>query len=75
MEEEDLRLRWEELLEQRKEKLDVTNMSTEEKLHLSEKDEGTRCIKCQSLVRPPEYIDRYDVLHFVCESCGYEWVE
>ena len=49
-------------------------MSTEEKLHLSEKDEGTRCAKCQSLVRPPEYIDKYDVLHFVCD-CGYEWVE
>ena len=75
MEEEDLKLRWEEHLEQEKEKLDVINMSTEEKLHLSEKDEGTRCTKCQSLVRPPEYIDKHDVLHFVCESCGYEWVE
>ena len=61
--------------EQEKEKLDVTNMSTEEKLHSSEKDDVTKCTKCQSLVRPPEYIDRYDVLHFVCESCGYEWVE
>jgi predicted RNA-binding Zn-ribbon protein involved in translation (DUF1610 family) len=75
MEEEDLRLRWEEPSEQRKEKLDVTNMSTEEKLHSSEKDVVTKCTKCQSLVRPPEYIEIHDVLHFVCESCGYEWVE
>lgn len=61
--------------EQRKEKLDVTNMSMEEKLHSSEKDVVTKCTKCQSLIRPPEYIDSFDVLHFVCESCGYEWVE
>ena len=75
MEEEDLRLRWEGPLEQRKEKLDVTNMSTEEKLHSFEKDVVTKCTKCHCLVRPPEYIDSYDVLHFVCESCGYEWIE
>ena len=75
MEEQDLKLRWEEHLELEKEKLDVINMSTEEKLHLSEKDVDIKCTKCQSLVRPPEYIDIHDVLHFVCESCGFEWVE
>jgi DNA-directed RNA polymerase subunit M/transcription elongation factor TFIIS len=57
-----------------RENWDVTNMSTEEKLPLLE-SEGTNCTKCKSLVRPPEYIASYDVLHFVCESCGYEWVE
>ena len=61
--------------EQEKEKLDVTNMSTEEKLPLSERVVDIKCTKCQSLVRPPEYIDIHDVLHFVCDSCGYEWVE
>ena len=69
------------LSEPGKEKLDVTNMSMEEKLRSSEKGEDTEvrgshlCIKCQSLVRPPEYIDIHDVLHFVCDACGYEWVE
>ncbi len=55
--------------------MDATNMSTEEKLLLSDQDVDTKCTKCKSLVRPPEYIDRYDVLHFVCDTCGYEWVE
>lgn len=50
-------------------------MSTEEKLLLSEKDVNISCEKCHSLVRPPEYIDIHDVLHFVCDTCGYEWVE
>ena len=61
--------------EQRKEKLDVTNMSTEEKLPLSERVVDINCTKCGSLVKPPEYIDIHDVLHFVCDACGYEWVE
>lgn len=57
-----------------RENWDVTNMSTEEKLPSSEKDVDIRCTKCKSLVRPPEYIDIHDVLHFVCDECGYEWV-
>ena len=58
-----------------RENWDVTNMSTEEKLLSSEKDVSTNCTKCKSLVRPPEYIASFDVLHFLCDSCGYEWVE
>ncbi len=57
-----------------RENWDVTNMSMEEKLPSLE-SEGIRCTKCKSLVRPPEYIDIHDVLHFVCDECGYEWVE
>ena len=57
-----------------RENWDVTNMSTEEKLPSLE-SEDIRCTKCKSLVRPPEYIDIHDVLHFVCDECGYEWVE
>ncbi len=57
-----------------RENWDAINMSTEEKLPSLE-SEGIRCIKCKSLVRPPEYIDIHDVLHFVCDECGYEWVE
>lgn len=58
-----------------RENWDVTNMSMEEKLLSSEKDVSISCTKCESLVRPPEYIDIHDVLHFVCDDCGYEWVE
>lgn len=55
--------------------MDVTNMSTVEKLRSSDLDVDIKCTKCKALVRPPEYIDIYDVLHFVCDTCGYEWVE
>ena len=57
-----------------RENCDVINMSTVEKLP-SSKSEDINCTKCKSLVRPPEYIDIHDVLHFVCDDCGYEWVE
>ena len=44
-------------------------------LDLFQSEGVTKCTKCKSPVRPPEYIDTYDVLHFVCDTCGYEWVE
>lgn len=54
--------------------MDVTNMSMVKELHLSERAEDTKCIKCKSQVRPPEYIAGHDVFHYVCD-CGYEWVQ
>lgn len=48
-------------------------MSMEKELPLLQ-SEDINCIKCQSLVRPPEYIAGHDVFHYVCD-CGYEWVE
>ena len=59
--------------EPEREKQDVTNMSTEEKLHLSEKGAAIECPKC-SQPTSPEYIAGHDVFHCICD-CGYEWVE
>lgn len=49
-------------------------MSTVEESHLCESAD-IECDKCKSKVRPPQYIAGHDVLHYVCETCGYEWIE
>ena len=63
-------------------------MSTVEELRSSAKGEdtelpdpavpdgaGNSCIKCKNQVRPPQYIAGHDILHYVCDACGYEWIE
>jgi predicted RNA-binding Zn-ribbon protein involved in translation (DUF1610 family) len=60
-------------LEPERVKQDVTDMSMEKKLHLSEKGAVIECPKCGQQTSP-EYIEGHDVFHCMCD-CGYEWVE
>lgn len=61
-----------------REKQDVINMSTEEKLpslERLEKDAVIKCPRCLCLTETENYyVCEHDVYHVVCE-CGYEWVE
>lgn len=37
--------------------------------------DATKCVKCRSSDINTLYIAGHDVLHCICNSCGYEWVE
>jgi predicted sulfurtransferase len=53
-------------------------MSTEEKLHLSEKAEDIEpevCHRCGNTVHSSIWIESHEVMHHYCAECEHEWVE
>lgn len=69
-----LRLLWVKCSELEKENMDVTNMSTENELHLSE-SQNAKCPKCFSHQLSFNWIQDQNVLHIICIRCTYEWIE
>ncbi len=61
--------------EHEKEELDVMSIKTVEKLDLSQNADIEACEKCQSLCQTRNYIAGHDVIHCICQECGYEWVQ
>ena len=80
----------ERLSQQKKVDEDVTNTSTVTELHskrLETSDrletdvanslatEEAKCDKCRSLDINTMYVAGHNVLHCICNRCGYEWVQ
>ena len=54
---------------------DDTSTLTTDGLRLNQSDADVECSKCHSSDINTMYVAGHDVLHCICNQCGYEWVE